>query len=99
MWWLATTGRHVGFESWLERDHAMLLDFDRDVSGLASQPFTLTWRDPAGEKGSHTPDYFARLGGGLAGGGCGPAGGRGGAGGAGRVAGAGGRGAGAGGGG
>lgn len=20
MWWLATTGRHVGFESWLERD-------------------------------------------------------------------------------
>ena len=20
MWWLATTGRHVGFESWLERE-------------------------------------------------------------------------------
>ena len=61
MWWLATTGRHVGFESWLERDHAMLLDFDRDVSGLSSQPFTLTWRDPAGKAVSHTPDYFARL--------------------------------------
>jgi hypothetical protein len=61
MWWLATTGRHVGFESWLERDHAMLLDFDRDVCGLASQPFTLTWRDPAGKKVSHTPDYFARM--------------------------------------
>jgi hypothetical protein len=61
MWWLATTGRHVGFESWLERDHAMLLDFDRDVCGLASQPFTLSWRDPAGKKVSHTPDYFARM--------------------------------------
>src|SRR5262249_7048109 len=68
---------------WLERDHAMLLDFDRDVSGLASQPFTLTWRDPAGEKGSHNPGYFAPLAGGLAGGGGGPAGGPGGAGGAG----------------
>ena len=61
MWWLATTGRHVGFESWLERDHAMLLDFDRDVCGLSSQPFTLTWRDLAGKAVSHTPDYFARM--------------------------------------
>lgn len=61
LWWLATTGRHVGFESWLERDHAMLLDFDRDVCGLSSQPFTLTWRNPAGKKVSHTPDYFARM--------------------------------------
>ena len=39
----------------------MLLDFDRDVRGLSSQPFTLTWRDPAGKKVSHTPDYFARM--------------------------------------
>ena len=30
-WWSATSGRHVGYESWLERDHVMLLDFDRDV--------------------------------------------------------------------
>jgi TnsA-like endonuclease N terminal len=61
LWWLATTGRHIGFESWLERDHAMLLDFDREVCGLASQPFTLTWQVPAGRKVSHTPDYFARM--------------------------------------
>jgi hypothetical protein len=27
-WWSATDGRLVGFESWLERDHLMLLDFD-----------------------------------------------------------------------
>src|SRR6478672_7897657 len=30
-WWSATDGRHVGFESWLERDHVMALDFDPAV--------------------------------------------------------------------
>ena len=34
-------GRHVGFESWLDRDQAMVLDFDRDVRGVSSEPFTL----------------------------------------------------------
>jgi hypothetical protein len=38
-WWSATTGGHVGYESWLERDH--VLDFDRAVTGLSSQPFRL----------------------------------------------------------
>lgn len=65
MWWLATTGRFVGYESWLERDHVMLLDFDSDVTGVSSQPFTLSWRGP-GPAVSHTPDYFARLAGGGA---------------------------------
>ena len=37
-WWLATTGRHVGHESFVERDHVMLLDFDPDVTGVAAQP-------------------------------------------------------------
>jgi hypothetical protein len=37
-WWLATMGRHVGYESWLERDHLMLLDFDPVVTAVASQP-------------------------------------------------------------
>jgi hypothetical protein len=32
-WWCATTETHVGFESWLERDHVMLLDFDPLVGG------------------------------------------------------------------
>jgi hypothetical protein len=27
-WWAATTERHVGYESWLERDHIQALDFD-----------------------------------------------------------------------
>jgi hypothetical protein len=51
----------VGFESWLERDHAMLLDFDPAVIGFASQPFWLIWR--AGRRGRvrrHAPDWFAR---------------------------------------
>ena len=37
LYWSATTGRHVGFESWLEWDHAMLLDFDPYVT-RASRP-------------------------------------------------------------
>ena len=60
LWWLATTGRHVGHESWLERDHVMALDFDRAVTGVSSQPFTLSWGGRS-RRVSHTPDYFARL--------------------------------------
>jgi hypothetical protein len=39
-WWSATDGRHVGSESWLERD-LMLLDFDSTVIAIGSQPFWL----------------------------------------------------------
>ena len=42
-WWFATTGEHVGFESWVERDAVMLLDFAPDVVAVSSQPFCLTW--------------------------------------------------------
>ncbi len=59
-YWAATTESLVGFESWLERDRAMLLDHDRRVVGLASQPFRVTWPGPT-RRISHTPDYFARL--------------------------------------
>jgi hypothetical protein len=39
----------------------MLLDFDPQVTGFASQPFWLFWRDEATGRGrSHAPDYFAR---------------------------------------
>jgi hypothetical protein len=58
-WWSATTGRHVGYESWLERDHVMLLDFDQDVVGIASQPFWLHWSDGTRSR-RHAPDYFVR---------------------------------------
>jgi hypothetical protein len=60
LWWSATMGRHVGFESWLERDHLMMLDFDSTVVGIASQPLRLHWRDEADKQVSHVPDYLAR---------------------------------------
>src|SRR5262245_10610154 len=59
-WWSATDGGHVGYESWLERDHVMALDFDATVVGIASQPFWLSWTREDGKVGSHAPDYFAR---------------------------------------
>jgi hypothetical protein len=61
LWWCATTGGHVGFESWLERDHVMLLDFDPDVVGIVSQPFWMHWREgESGRRVSHAPDFFVR---------------------------------------
>lgn len=42
-WWSATGRRHVGYESWLERDQVMWLDWDQTVTGIASQPFRLWW--------------------------------------------------------
>jgi hypothetical protein len=61
-WWLATTGRHVGYESFCERNRLMLLDFDPEVTGVAAQPLCLHWRDAAGKMRRHVPDFFARLG-------------------------------------
>lgn len=58
-WWSATSGRHVGYESWLERDHAMLLDFDREIVAFASQPFWLHWPGRTRWR-RHAPDFFAR---------------------------------------
>jgi hypothetical protein len=59
-WYFATTDSHVGFESWLERDHLMLMDFDPEVTAVASQPFWLRWRGEDDEARRHVPDYFAR---------------------------------------
>jgi hypothetical protein len=65
-WWTAKMGCHVGYESWLERDNLMLLDFDSAVAAVASQPFWLFWNNKQGKVRSHAPDYFARLAGGGA---------------------------------
>lgn len=55
----ATTNGHVPYESWLERDTAMDLDFDREIVGYAAQPFWLFW--PGTDRvRSHAPDFFAR---------------------------------------
>jgi hypothetical protein len=60
LWWAATMGAHIGFESWLERDEAMLLDFDPEVVAFASQPFWLLFTGGNGRARSHAPDFFAR---------------------------------------
>ena len=59
-WYFAATGTHVGFESWLERDHLMLMDFDPAVRAVSAQPFWLRWRDGDGRVRRHAPDFFAR---------------------------------------
>lgn len=56
LWWFATTGAHVGHESWVERDQLMALDADPDVIGVLSQPFWIHWPDGT----RHAPDYFVR---------------------------------------
>ncbi|MDJ0342143.1 TnsA-like heteromeric transposase endonuclease subunit [Streptomyces sp. H10-C2] len=65
-YWAATTARQLSCESHLERHHAMLMDFDPQVTGLVGQPFRLFWPGRRGRRG-HVPDFFARLddGGGL----------------------------------
>lgn len=59
LYYAATMDRHVGFESWLERDQAMALDFDPAIAAFAPQPFWLFW--PGSDRvRSHAPDFFAR---------------------------------------
>lgn len=60
LYYAATMDAHVGFESWLERDVAMMLDFDPEVVAFSSQPFWLSWAQD-GRQRRHAPDYFARL--------------------------------------
>ena len=60
LWWFATTGEHVGHESWLERDRLMALDADPEVVGVAAQPMWLRWTSESGRSVRHAPDYFAR---------------------------------------
>ena len=42
--WLATTNRHVTFESWCERDHLIVFDFNPDIIGV-------TWSAISGSPG------------------------------------------------
>ncbi|WP_405681391.1 hypothetical protein [Streptomyces sp. NBC_01238] len=51
LYWSATTGGHVGFESWLERDHAMLLDFTPEVTGLLFAAAVAVLERRAGQAG------------------------------------------------
>lgn len=58
--WCATNAHLVDYESWLERDNLLALDFDPAVVGIASQPFRLDFELHGGHRW-HIPDYFARL--------------------------------------
>ncbi|GAA1264567.1 TnsA-like heteromeric transposase endonuclease subunit [Saccharothrix xinjiangensis] len=58
-YWSATTGRLVGYESWLESKWMTLLDFDPDVTAFVGQPLTFDGVDTDGPW-THTPDLFAR---------------------------------------
>lgn len=59
-YWSTTMRKPLACESRLERDYAMLMDFDPQVTGLVSQPFRLFWPTRRGRLG-HVPDFFARL--------------------------------------
>src|SRR6266700_2732199 len=48
--WFASTGEHVGHESWLERDRLMALDADPEVVGVAAQPMWLRWTTESGRR-------------------------------------------------
>ncbi|WP_405096463.1 TnsA-like heteromeric transposase endonuclease subunit [Micromonospora sp. NBC_01412] len=60
LWYFASSGDHVGYESWLERDRLMALDADPDVVAVASQPFWLCWDGPGERPLRHAPDFFVR---------------------------------------
>lgn len=51
-------GARIGFESWVERDHLVALDFDPTVVRIVSQPFWLCWSTPAGKRRPHAPDFL-----------------------------------------
>jgi hypothetical protein len=57
LWFSTTVGRFVGYESLLERDWMLLLDFDRDVEWMCEQPLRLRYRKDE-RPASHVPDLL-----------------------------------------
>lgn len=60
LYFAACMNKHVGFESWLERDQLMMLDFSPQVRSFSAQPFWLLWSSK-GKARKHAPDFFVRL--------------------------------------
>lgn len=50
----------IAHESTLERDLAVLLDFDSTVDVVVSQPMRIDFLDASGRKRSYTPDFLAK---------------------------------------
>jgi hypothetical protein len=53
LYWSSTTGAHVAYESRLELARLLLADFDREVVGIAAQPFLVRDQDRR-----HVPDFL-----------------------------------------
>jgi hypothetical protein len=58
-YYAASLDAHVIYESWLERDTAMAMDFQGQMQSFAAQPFWLSWSESERAR-SHAPDFFAR---------------------------------------
>jgi hypothetical protein len=56
-YWSSTMGRLVAYESRLELARLMIADQDRDVAGIAAQPFLLRGSD-GGRQRRHVPDFL-----------------------------------------
>lgn len=57
VYWCATEGALVGYESHLELSHLVMADFDQSVKRIASQPFQLRFR-ANGVIHRRVPDYL-----------------------------------------
>jgi hypothetical protein len=60
LFWSVTTGKHVWYESLLERDRLLLADYDPDVVGIAAQPMWLVGKDNGATR-RHVPDLLLAL--------------------------------------
>jgi hypothetical protein len=56
-WFSTTAGRFLDYESLLERDWMLLMDFDRQVEWICEQPLRLRYRKD-GRPASHVPDLL-----------------------------------------
>src|SRR6266705_6209787 len=54
------TSRMTAFESTLERDFLLLLDFDPDVEFFEEQPVKIIYHDAHGQRRTYTPDVLVR---------------------------------------
>lgn len=59
LYWAATTGGHVPFESYLESQWLTVFDFDPHAVAFSAQPFRLQ-SAPGGEHIDHVVDFFVR---------------------------------------
>lgn len=56
-WFSTTAGRFLDYESLLERDWMLLMDFDREVEAICEQPLRLRYQRD-GAAASHIPDLL-----------------------------------------